>query len=165
MYSSLKPHGLQHSRLPCPSHLLKFAQIHVHRVGDAIQPSHPLLPPPPPALYLSQLQGFGVYLLYFFSWHFLRLLSFIEMTFKKYFQRFFFFFFSKYFHCLFFTWHLTNTHEHNYQPCSIWKITEESAYQREGTFLNFIWNMAAKVLGLLKSSSMLFYWLYVKLNY
>ena len=37
--------------------LLKFAQIHVHRVGDAIQPSHPLLPASPPALSLSQHQG------------------------------------------------------------------------------------------------------------
>ena len=27
------------------------------RVGDAIQPSHPLLPPSPPALNLSQHQG------------------------------------------------------------------------------------------------------------
>ena len=39
----LRPHGLQHARLPCPSHLPEFAQIHVHRGGDAIQPSHPLL--------------------------------------------------------------------------------------------------------------------------
>ena len=37
--------------------LLKFAQIHVHRVGDVIQPSHPLLPASPPALSLSQHQG------------------------------------------------------------------------------------------------------------
>ena len=41
----LRPHGLQHPRLPCPSHLLELAQTHVHRVGDAIQPSHPLLSP------------------------------------------------------------------------------------------------------------------------
>ena len=32
-------------------------QTHVHRVGDAIQPSHPLLSPSPPALNLSQHQG------------------------------------------------------------------------------------------------------------
>ena len=32
-------------------------QIHVHRVGDAIQPSHPLLSPSSPALNLSQHQG------------------------------------------------------------------------------------------------------------
>ena len=29
--------------------LLEFTQIHVHRVGDAIQPSHPLSSPSPPA--------------------------------------------------------------------------------------------------------------------
>ena len=37
--------------------LPEFAQIHVHWVGDAIQPSHPLLPPSPFALSLSQHQG------------------------------------------------------------------------------------------------------------
>ena len=35
----------------------EFAQIQVHLVGDAIQPSHPLSPPSPPALSLSQCQG------------------------------------------------------------------------------------------------------------
>ena len=35
-------------------YLLEFAQTHVHWVGDAIQPSDPLLPPSPPALNLSQ---------------------------------------------------------------------------------------------------------------
>ena len=35
----------------------KFTQTHVHRVGDAIQPSHPLLSPSPPAFILSQCQG------------------------------------------------------------------------------------------------------------
>ena len=33
------------------------AQIHVHQVGDAIQPSHPLSPPSPPDFSLSQHQG------------------------------------------------------------------------------------------------------------
>ena len=37
--------------------LLEFAQTHVHWVGDAIKPSHPLLPPSPPAFNLSQQQG------------------------------------------------------------------------------------------------------------
>ena len=37
--------------------LLEFAQIHVHWVNDAIQPSHPLSSPSPPALNLSQHQG------------------------------------------------------------------------------------------------------------
>ena len=35
--------------LPVHHHLLEFTQIHVHRVSDAIQPSHPLLSPFPPA--------------------------------------------------------------------------------------------------------------------
>ena len=37
--------------------LLELAQTHVHRVGDAIQLSHPLLSPSPPAFNLSQHQG------------------------------------------------------------------------------------------------------------
>ena len=35
-----------------------LAQTHVHRVSDAIQLSHPLLPPSSPALNLSQRQSF-----------------------------------------------------------------------------------------------------------
>ena len=35
----------------------EFTQTHVHRVGDAIQPSHPLSSPFPPAPNLSQHQG------------------------------------------------------------------------------------------------------------
>jgi len=42
---------------PVPHHLLEFAQTHVHWVGDAIQPSQPLLSPSPPAFNLSQHQG------------------------------------------------------------------------------------------------------------
>ncbi|KAM9668444.1 protein Shroom2 isoform 5-T5 [Dama dama] len=34
-----------------------FTQTHVHRVGDTIQPSHPLLPPSPPTFNLSQHEG------------------------------------------------------------------------------------------------------------
>ena len=37
--------------------LLELTQTHVPRVGDATQPSHPLLSPSPPALNLSQHQG------------------------------------------------------------------------------------------------------------
>ena len=40
--------------LPVHHHLPKFTQIHVHRVSDAIQPSHPLLSPSPPAPNPSQ---------------------------------------------------------------------------------------------------------------
>ena len=37
--------------------LPEFTQTHVHRVGDAIQPSHPLSSPSPPAPNPSQHQG------------------------------------------------------------------------------------------------------------
>ena len=40
-----------HHQLPEPT------QTHVHRVGDAIQPSHPLSSPSPPTFNLSQYQG------------------------------------------------------------------------------------------------------------
>ena len=43
--------------LPVHHQLPESTQIHVHWVGDAIQPSHPLLSPSPPALNLSQHQG------------------------------------------------------------------------------------------------------------
>ena len=39
--------------LPVHHQLLEFTQTHVHHVGDAIQPSHPLSSPSPPALNLS----------------------------------------------------------------------------------------------------------------
>ena len=54
---SLRPHELQHTRPPCPSPTPRFTQTHVHRVGDAIQLSHPLLSPSPPAPNPSQHQG------------------------------------------------------------------------------------------------------------
>ena len=43
--------------LSITSQLLELAQIHVHWVGDAIQPSHPLSPLSLPAFSLSQHQG------------------------------------------------------------------------------------------------------------
>ena len=43
--------------LPIIHHLLELAQAHVHQIGDAIQPSHPLSSPSPPAFSLSQHQG------------------------------------------------------------------------------------------------------------
>ena len=51
------PHGLQHARFPYHQ-LLELTQTHVHGVGDAIQPSHLLLSPSPPAFNLS-LQSSG----------------------------------------------------------------------------------------------------------
>ena len=43
--------------LPVQHQLLEFNQTHVHRVGDAIQPSHPLSSPSPPAPNPSQHQS------------------------------------------------------------------------------------------------------------
>ena len=43
--------------LPVHHQLPESIQIHVHRVDDAIQPSHPLSSPSPPAFNLSQHQG------------------------------------------------------------------------------------------------------------
>ena len=40
--------------LPVHHQLLEFIQTHVHRVSDAIQPSHPLSSPSPPASNPSQ---------------------------------------------------------------------------------------------------------------
>ena len=42
---------------PILHHLPELTQIHVHRVSDAIQTSHPLSSPSPPAFSLSQHQG------------------------------------------------------------------------------------------------------------
>ena len=43
--------------LPVHHQLLEFTQTHVHQVGDAIQPSHPLSSPSPPAPNTSPYQG------------------------------------------------------------------------------------------------------------
>ena len=43
--------------LPDPHHFPRFAQVHVHCIGDAIQPPHPLKPSSPSVLNLSQSQG------------------------------------------------------------------------------------------------------------
>ena len=42
---------------PVLHHLPELAQTHVHRVGDAVQPSHPLLSTSPRAFNLSQHHG------------------------------------------------------------------------------------------------------------
>ena len=44
--------------LPVPHQLLQFTQTHIHRVGDAIQPTHPLSSPSSPTPNPSQHQGF-----------------------------------------------------------------------------------------------------------
>ena len=66
--NSLWPCGLQHARLPHPSPTPgAYSNVsmvmstdgghHVHHVGHAIQPSHPLSSPSPPVFNLSQYQG------------------------------------------------------------------------------------------------------------
>ena len=51
---------------PVLYYLSEFAEMHVHWVGDAIQPFHPLSPPSPLALNLSQHQAL---FLWVSSWH------------------------------------------------------------------------------------------------
>ena len=53
------PHGLQYTRLPCPSPTPGACSNSclLSPSSDAIQPSHPLPSPSPPAFYLSQYQG------------------------------------------------------------------------------------------------------------
>jgi len=45
--------------LPIHHQLPEFTQTHIHQVGDAIQPSHPLLSPSPPAPNPSQFRVFS----------------------------------------------------------------------------------------------------------
>ena len=52
--------------LPVHHQLPEFTQTHVHRVGDAIQPSHPLSSPSPPARSPSQKRDFPMSQL--FAW-------------------------------------------------------------------------------------------------
>ena len=57
---SLWAHGLQaffHPDLPVHHQLSDLLRLHVHCVGDAIQPSHPLSSPSPPSFTLSWHQG------------------------------------------------------------------------------------------------------------
>ena len=42
VFNSLQPQGTSMPDIPVHHQLLELAQTHVHRVGDAIQPSHPL---------------------------------------------------------------------------------------------------------------------------
>ena len=52
--------GMKNSKAWCAAvhhQLPEFVQTHMHSVDDAIQPSHPLSSPSPPAFNLSQPQG------------------------------------------------------------------------------------------------------------
>ena len=57
--SSLRLHGLQHTRPSVPHRLPEFAWVHVHCISDAIQPSRPLSSPCPPAFNLSSIRVFS----------------------------------------------------------------------------------------------------------
>ena len=52
--------------LPIQHQLLEFTQTHVHRVSDAIQPSHPLSSPSPPAFNPSEHQSFPMSQLFYY---------------------------------------------------------------------------------------------------
>ena len=57
MSDSLRSHNHSTPGLPVHHQFPEFTQTHVHWVGDAIQPSHPLSPPSPPVPNPSQHQG------------------------------------------------------------------------------------------------------------
>ena len=57
MSNSLRPMSCSMPGLPVYHQLPEFTQTHADWVGDAIQPSHPLSSPSPPALSLSQHRG------------------------------------------------------------------------------------------------------------
>ena len=61
---------MNHSTPGLPVHhkLPKFTQTHVHQVGDAIQPSHPLASPSPPAPNPSQHQGLFQWVKFHMRW-------------------------------------------------------------------------------------------------
>ena len=54
--------------LPVYHQLLEFIQTHVHRVSDAIQPSHPLLPVYNPALIFPSVRVFSNELVFCSRW-------------------------------------------------------------------------------------------------
>ena len=63
--------------LPVHHQLPEFTQTHVHRVGDAIQPSHPLSSPSPPAHNPSQHQSL---FFFFFFYSFFLFVCFLFFT-------------------------------------------------------------------------------------
>ena len=81
MSDSLQPHESQHARPSVHHQLPEFTQTHVHRVSDAIQPSHPLSSPSPFAPNPSQHQGTVKKKIY---WHFQCSCKFYTATEKHY---------------------------------------------------------------------------------
>ena len=57
--NSLPSHGQQHARLPVHHQLPELAQTPVHCISDAIQPSHPLSSPSPPAFNVPSIRVFS----------------------------------------------------------------------------------------------------------
>ena len=57
IYHSLLPMNCSTPGIPVHHQLLALTQAHIYWVGDAIQPSHPLSSPSPPAFNLSQHHG------------------------------------------------------------------------------------------------------------
>ena len=67
MSNSCDPIDCSTPGLPVHHQLPEFTQTHVHWVGDAIQPSHPLSSPSLPAFKLSQHQGLNFQMSQFFT--------------------------------------------------------------------------------------------------
>ena len=59
MSDSLRPHGLSMPGFPVHHQLPELTQTYVHHISDAIQPSHPLSSPSPPAFNLSGIRVFS----------------------------------------------------------------------------------------------------------
>ena len=57
---SLRPHDHSMPGLPIHHQFQESTQTHLHWVGDAIQSSHPLSSPSPPAFSLSQIPGLSI---------------------------------------------------------------------------------------------------------
>ena len=59
MFNSLQPIDCSTPGLPVHCQLPEFTLTHVYWAGDAISPSHPLSPPSPPDVNLSQIKVFS----------------------------------------------------------------------------------------------------------
>ena len=68
MSDSMTPRTAAWQGFPVHHQLPELAQTHVHQVNDAIQPSHPVSPPSPPAFNISQHQVFSCELVLCIRW-------------------------------------------------------------------------------------------------